>query len=92
MTRIKQRKAMTSIYTLRDQNDHWVEGFDVAADVMISYYKDLLGKKEHYRTQVDQQVIRQGHCLSIDSKYSYARHLVIQKSSKLCSPFQITNH
>ncbi|KAJ8429180.1 hypothetical protein Cgig2_011784 [Carnegiea gigantea] len=29
-----------------------VEGFDVVADVMTGYYKDLFGKKEHYRTQM----------------------------------------
>ena len=66
---------MTSIYTMRDQNDQWMEGFDVVADVMTGYYKDLLGKKEHYRTQVDQQVIRQGHYLSIEQQI------------QLCKPF-----
>ncbi|KAJ8422866.1 hypothetical protein Cgig2_031643 [Carnegiea gigantea] len=33
MSRIKQRKEMTCIYTLRDHNDNWVEGFEEVAEV-----------------------------------------------------------
>ncbi|KAJ8427588.1 LOW QUALITY PROTEIN: hypothetical protein Cgig2_006652 [Carnegiea gigantea] len=55
MSRIKQRKAMSSIYTLRDHTDQWVEGFEEVAEVMTKCYQELLGKKEQHRSMVDHQ-------------------------------------
>jgi len=66
---------MTSIYTMRDHTDQWVEGFEEVAEVMTNFYQDLLGEKEHHRSKVDHQVISQGHCLSIDQQI------------QLCQPF-----
>ena len=57
MSRIKQRKAMTCIYTLRDHNDQWVEGFENVAKVMTTFYQGLLGEKENHRTRIDHQVL-----------------------------------
>jgi len=57
MSRIKQRKAMTCIYTLRDHNDQWVEGFENVAEVMTTFYQGLLGEKENHRTRIDHQVL-----------------------------------
>lgn len=66
MAKIKQRKAINSIYTLRDRNDHWIEGFDAVTEIMTTYYQDLLGAKDQHRTKADQQVLNQGKCLSIE--------------------------
>ena len=38
MPRIKQRKAMTSIFHIRDPNDQRVMGFDAVAEVMTRFY------------------------------------------------------
>ncbi|KAJ8432338.1 hypothetical protein Cgig2_020687 [Carnegiea gigantea] len=43
IARIKQRKALTSIFHIRDQNDQRVEGFVAVSEVMTTYYKRLLG-------------------------------------------------
>jgi len=51
---------VTSIYYLKDQNGQWVEGFDAVAGVMTDFDKELLGKKEHYRSPMDHQVIGVG--------------------------------
>ena len=48
---------MTSIYTLRDHTNQWVEGFEEVAEVMTNFYQDLLGKKEQRGSKVDHQVI-----------------------------------
>ena len=42
--KIKQRKAMISIYQLKDKQGQWVEGFEAVADIITAFYKDLLGK------------------------------------------------
>ncbi|KAJ8453404.1 hypothetical protein Cgig2_008288 [Carnegiea gigantea] len=53
MARIKQRKAMTCIFHIRDTNGQRVEGFKAVSDVMTSFYQDLLGRIEYHRTCVD---------------------------------------
>jgi len=60
MARIKQRKAMTSIFDIRDINGQRVEGFEVALEVITRFYKELLGNKEYHRTCVDPLVIEVG--------------------------------
>jgi len=57
---------MTCIYTLKDQNDQWVEGFEDVAEVMTKFYQELLEKKEQHRTEIDNQVLNQGKYLSIE--------------------------
>jgi len=37
-----------------------VEGFDAVVGAITDFYKELLRKKEHYRSPVDHQVIRVG--------------------------------
>ncbi|KAJ8436062.1 hypothetical protein Cgig2_000358 [Carnegiea gigantea] len=49
MARIKQRKALSSIYHMKDLKDQRVEGF-----IEVSrYYKGLLGARETQRTPID---------------------------------------
>jgi len=42
---------------------------------MTTFYQGLLGKKEHYRTMIDHQVLNQGKYLSIEQQI------------QLCHPF-----
>jgi len=53
MAKIKQRKAMTNIYTIRNHLDQWVEGFDEVSGVMTAVYKTLLGTKDQSRIPLD---------------------------------------
>ena len=59
---------MACIYTLRDQNDQWVEGFEEVAEVITKFYRELLVKKEYHRTKIDHQVLNQGKYLSIEQQ------------------------
>ncbi|KAJ8419565.1 LOW QUALITY PROTEIN: hypothetical protein Cgig2_004596 [Carnegiea gigantea] len=58
MARIKQRKAMASIYHIKDLNDHRVEGFEAVSRVMIGYYQELLGNNDHHRASVEDSKIK----------------------------------
>ena len=66
MARVKQRKAMTSTFHIRDLNDQRVEGFDDVSKVMTKYCKDLLGKRDHHRSSVDPLVMKVGPYLTIE--------------------------
>ncbi|KAJ8419500.1 hypothetical protein Cgig2_026412 [Carnegiea gigantea] len=68
MAKIRQRKAMTSIFQLKDKHDQWVEGFEAVADTITDFYKDLLGKHESQRSQVDPQVTEYGQTLSLEQQ------------------------
>jgi len=50
MAKIKQRRACTSIYHIKDQYDQRLEGFEAISKVMTNYYKKLLGENDHHRT------------------------------------------
>jgi len=75
MSRIKQRKAITCIFHIRDTNGQRVEGFEAVSEVMISFYKDLLGKNDYHRTSVDPLVI--------EARLS----LILEQQLQLCKPF-----
>ena len=70
---------MTSIYQLQDKHGQWVEGFEVVADIITDFYKDLLGKHDPQRSQLDPRVIEYGHTLSLDQQIN------------LCQPFKETD-
>ncbi|KAJ8439478.1 hypothetical protein Cgig2_006995 [Carnegiea gigantea] len=55
MARIRQRKALTCIYQIRNQDDLRVEGFDAVSKIMTSYYNHLLGGKLRQRSKIDLQ-------------------------------------
>jgi len=75
MVKIKQRNATTSIYAIRNQQDQWVEGFEAVTEVLTDFYKAFLGTKDSYKIPIDQQVIKQRPCLSIEQQH------------QLCQPF-----
>ncbi|KAJ8424910.1 hypothetical protein Cgig2_001553 [Carnegiea gigantea] len=75
MAKIKQRKAMTCIYQLKDKHSQWVQGFDAVADIITEYYTDLLGRKGTQRHQVQPQAVQYGHTLTLEQQIN------------LCKPF-----
>ena len=72
MARMKQRRAMTCIYSLKDHNDKRVESFDAVAKIMTSYYEEALGTHNNHITHIDNRVIAMGPYLTVD---------------QLCKPF-----
>jgi len=48
MAKMKQRKAWTCIYHIRDQHEQRVEGFEAVSKVMTNFYQKLLGEKNLY--------------------------------------------
>ncbi|KAJ8421961.1 hypothetical protein Cgig2_022522 [Carnegiea gigantea] len=75
IAKIKQRRACTSIYHIKDQDDQRVEGFEAVSKVIINYYKKLLEENDHHRTQIDIQMINMGECLNLEQQM------------QLCKPF-----
>ncbi|KAJ8422037.1 hypothetical protein Cgig2_027268 [Carnegiea gigantea] len=75
MAKIKQRKAMTCIYQLKDKHSQWVQGFNAVADIITEYYTDLLGRKGTQRHQVQPQAVQYGHTLTLEQQIN------------LCKPF-----
>ncbi|KAJ8419893.1 hypothetical protein Cgig2_017703 [Carnegiea gigantea] len=90
MARIKQRKALTSIFYIRDQNGQRVEGFDAVSEVMTKYYKGLLGMTDHQRTKIDPQVIELGQCLTIEQQIRLCQQFEDSGIKKVLFP--IPNH
>ena len=41
-----------------------VEGFDQVGEVMLNYYRDLLGQTPQYRQSIDASIISHGEILS----------------------------
>ena len=69
---------MTSIYQLKGKHGQLVEGFEVVADTITDFYKDLLGKHDSQRSQDDPQVTEYGQTLSLEQQIN------------LCQPFKET--
>ena len=78
MAKIKQRKAMTCIYQLKNKQGQWVQGFDKVTDIMTDYYTELLGKKGTQRNHIDPHVTQYGNTLSLEQQIT------------LCQPFKDT--
>ncbi|KAJ8421919.1 hypothetical protein Cgig2_025305 [Carnegiea gigantea] len=89
--RIMQRKALTSIFYIKDQHDQRVEGFEAVSRVMTIYYKRLLGEMDHHRTHVDQHVIELGHCLNIEQQIQLCLPFTDSNVKNVLFSFQLTN-
>ena len=49
----KQRKLATFIYSIKDDTRSWTEGFDKVGQVMVDFYKKLLGGHPQYRSPIE---------------------------------------
>ncbi|KAJ8419399.1 hypothetical protein Cgig2_032985 [Carnegiea gigantea] len=54
----KQRKLATYVYTITNEDGRQVEGFDQVRKVMLTFYKNLLGKQFTPRTSIDPEIER----------------------------------
>jgi len=59
----KQRKLSTYIYTIRDDQGNQVEGFEQVGNVLLRFYKKLMGEQSLSRSSLNKEVISQGHVL-----------------------------
>ncbi|KAJ8431363.1 LOW QUALITY PROTEIN: hypothetical protein Cgig2_002086 [Carnegiea gigantea] len=60
----KQRKLATYIYSIKDDTGTWVEGFVKVGQVMLNFYKDLLGHHPTTGSPIDPAIIQLGPQLS----------------------------
>ncbi|KAJ8419740.1 hypothetical protein Cgig2_015758 [Carnegiea gigantea] len=90
MARIKQRKALISIFHIQDQNNQRVEGFKAVLEVLTNYYKGLLGTMEHHRTHIDLQVMELGNGLTIEQQIMLCQPFKDSEIKKVL--FSIPNH
>ena len=90
MARIRQRKALTCIYQIRNQDDLRVEGFDAVSKIMTSYYKHLLGGKLRQRSKIDLQVISRGRCLNFEQQIQLCKPFTNEDIKKVM--FSIPSH
>ncbi|KAJ8439779.1 hypothetical protein Cgig2_029039 [Carnegiea gigantea] len=61
MARIKQRKAMASIYFIKGHDDQRFEGFEVVSRVLTDYYKDL-----YLRLPITASRLSKGECRQVN--------------------------
>ena len=90
MARIKQRKAITRIFHIQDSNGQRVEGFKAVYKVMIDFYKDLLGKTEFQRSNVNPGVIAVGATLTLEQQVHLCRPFSNNEIKQMI--FSIPNH
>jgi len=67
-TKAKQRKVATYFYTIKDEEGKQVEGFDHVGNLMLSFYKDLLGKQFTPRSSIDPEVTQAGPVVSVEQQ------------------------
>ncbi|KAJ8424089.1 hypothetical protein Cgig2_008478 [Carnegiea gigantea] len=73
----KQRKLATYIYSIKDDTGTWVEGFVKVGQVMLNFYKDLLGHHPTTGSPIDPAIIQLGPQLSKEQQVA------------LCKPFTV---
>jgi len=64
----KQRKLITYIYSLKDQNGEKNEGFDEVTNIISSLYSNLLGKQLILRSNLNVEAIRKGPILTTEQQ------------------------
>ena len=62
--RARQRKLASYIYSIQDATGDVVDGFDKVGEVMLSFYKDLLGQIPMHRTAIDASTVSHGASLT----------------------------
>jgi len=90
MARLKQRKALASIFHIKDQNDHKVEGFEAVTEVLTKYYRGLLGVMDPHRRNIDLQVMELGQDLTIEQQIMLCQPFEDSEIKKVL--FSIPNH
>ena len=73
--RAKHRKLASYIFSIQNTTGEVVEGFDKVGDVLLSYYKDLLGQTPLHRQKLDASILSLGALLNQEQQID------------LCKPF-----
>ena len=64
----KQKKLASYIFTIKDEQGNEVEGFEQVGQVMLDFYKGLLGGQGHSRYPIYLEVIEQGPVLIVEQQ------------------------
>ena len=54
----KQRKLASYVYTIKDADSQYGEGFEEVGHIMLKFYKKLLGKQLSSRSSIHMEVIK----------------------------------
>ncbi|KAH0704370.1 hypothetical protein KY285_018648 [Solanum tuberosum] len=63
---IKHRRLKQATTRLKDDQGNWQTDPDTIANIFVSYYKDLLGRKEPHRRKANKNLLKNGNVLTID--------------------------
>ena len=69
----KQQKMATYLYSLKDASGTSVDGFDAVGQVMLNYYKQLLGSQPAGRSRIDMEVIGHGAILTKEQQLTLCK-------------------
>lgn len=86
----KQRKLATYIYHIKDSNGDPVEGFDQVGEMMVKFYKSLLGTRVNHRTPLRKEVLEAGPMLSLEQQVGLCQPFTDQEIRSTL--FSILNH
>ena len=73
-SKAKQRKLATYVYSLKDESEAYIEGFNEVGQLMIRYYKNLLGPKSVARANINKEVIYMGAVLSKEQQLDLCKN------------------
>ena len=90
-TKANQRKLSSYIYSIKDETRIWREGFEEVGDVMVSFYKKLLGPQPCSRSPLSEEILNLGHFYQWSNKLNFADPLPRRMFNKLCSQSPIQN-
>lgn len=68
--RAKQRKLATYIYAIKDGDNRSVEGFEQVGQIMLGFYRKLLGPSSCIRRPLDLKVINLSPMLTREQQLS----------------------
>ncbi|KAJ8425485.1 hypothetical protein Cgig2_023901 [Carnegiea gigantea] len=69
----KQRKLSSYIYPIKDESGTLREGFEEVGNVMVSFYRKLLGPQPHSRSPLSREILNLGPLLSREQQVDLCR-------------------
>jgi len=78
----KQRKLAIYIYSIKDANGNWVEGFDNVGKVMAEFYTRLLGHQLCTRTSVEDDILKLRPHLTMEQQLQICKHFTKEDLKK----------
>ncbi|KAJ8449602.1 hypothetical protein Cgig2_005624 [Carnegiea gigantea] len=86
----KQRKLSSYIFTLTAGNGTTIEGFNQVGNMMLNYYKNLLGTQTTLRSCINMNILQLGGILDAEQQISLYRPISPRDVKEVL--FSISNH